>query len=354
MRFSMDGNSLLRPTLAGLVLLGSLLICGCASVSRLAGTVAGTQGSDSLRISVEPQPQPTLYRSGQAILLALPDPVDLRSVQNPRRVGHIRATVSDMHSNELMLEQSVAVLLAGALRNQMLAGGFSVTGQGQSADFELSTQVKLFELNIAGRDELSLVLEASLRDARSNEVIWSAVISEKSDRFAGVMGNSQQTITRYLGAGVTNLLQKLNAGVRASLLLSYPTTISTSGPAAAAMIQPGVTILKSAGVREGATAPSAPAPLPKVAALPAAKPAVSVPVESLQPGKGYGYFSVISMPTRVKVYSDDIYYGLTPLKVMVPAGVMIFEFRFDGFKTVKEKVSVRVGETTELELKLSR
>ena len=152
MRFSMDGNSLLRPTLAGLVLLGSLLICGCASVSRLAGTVAGTQGSDSLRISVEPQPQPTLYRSGQAIRLSLPDPVDLRPLQNPRRIGHIRATVSDMHSSELILDQSASVLLAGALRSQMLADGFSIAGPGQAADFELATKVKLFELNIAGRD----------------------------------------------------------------------------------------------------------------------------------------------------------------------------------------------------------
>jgi ABC-type uncharacterized transport system auxiliary subunit len=360
--FSVEGNAMLRQTLTALMVVCSLLLCACAGVSRLTGTITGMDGGDIIRISVEPQPQPTLYRSGQAIRLSLPDPVDLRPLQNPRRIGHIRATVSDMHSSELILDQSASVLLAGALRSQMLADGFSIAGPGQAADFELATKVKLFELNIAGRDELSLVLEASLRDARSSEVIWSAIITEKSDRFAGVMGNSRETITRYLGTGFANLLQKLNAGVRGSLLLSYPTTISTSGAAALAMTLPGVTTLKSAAVREGAPAPSV--PVPKVPALAPVKPAVIVPVEAggagvrpaelLHPAKGYGYFSVISMPTRVKVYSDDIYYGLTPLKVMVPAGVMVFEFRFDGYKTAREKVSVRVGETTELELKLSR
>jgi hypothetical protein len=69
---------------------------------------------------------------------------------------------------------------------------------------------------------------------------------------------------------------------------------------------------------------------------------------------GYGYVLMISNPTRVKVYSDDIYYGLTPLKVMVPVGVMTFEFRFDGYKTVKEKISVRAGEVTELDLNLKK
>jgi hypothetical protein len=83
-------------------------------------------------------------------------------------------------------------------------------------------------------------------------------------------------------------------------------------------------------------------------------PALAGPSVLSQMPPGYGYFAVISMPTRVKVYSDDVYYGLTPLKVMVPVGVMSFEFRFDGYKTQHEKISVRAGETTELELKLKK
>jgi hypothetical protein len=39
---------------------------------------------------------------------------------------------------------------------------------------------------------------------------------------------------------------------------------------------------------------------------------------------------------------------------MVPVGVMTFEFRFDGYKTATEKISVRNGETTELELTLKK
>ena len=48
--------------------------------------------------------------------------------------------------------------------------------------------------------------------------------------------------------------------------------------------------------------------------------------------------------------SDDIYYGTSPLRLEFDPGVKLFHFELTGYKTVAEKVSIRSGETTELEV----
>lgn len=357
--------------LSAMVLLGT----GCSSVSRMADAVSAI-GSSSSGVSVKVEARQggaPIYRSGASIRLAVPAPRDNRptAASNPAKAGNIRATVMDMHGSELLLGQSVSDLTGSALRGQLGADGFAVTAPGQASDFELSTVIRSFELNIAGRDELSLAVEASLREVRSGEVIWTGLVSEKSDRYAGVMGNSRSSIESYLSDGLGELAQKTSASVRAVLLQAYPKTVSTTGAPSQMAAMPGVTHLKTVAPREGVAAAPAPvapvrAPLPPAAAperpavAVATRPAVVLPAAAAPaavvqaPAAGYGYFSAITMPTRVKVYSDDIYYGLTPLKVMVPAGVMTFEFRFDGYKSVTQKVSVRRGETTVLELKLKK
>jgi ABC-type uncharacterized transport system auxiliary subunit len=349
------------------------LLAGCSSLSNVASSFGG--GSESLEVQLESRPasQP-LLRAGQPVRLLLPDVKDLRQSSNPRQIGRIKATVSDMHSTELLLDKDAAALTTSALRAQLTRDGFSLTPAGQPYDFELVAVIRSFELNVAGRDELNLVVEASLRASGSSDVIWAGVVSEKSDRFAGIMGNSRATITRYLGDGLANLVQKLGASVRGSLVQSYPQTLSTSSqPAPGTESASGVMTLTPASIREGvamkavipavavptASVPTAP-PLPAPLSAPATvAPVATVKAESRPVGApgmlpGYGYISVISMPTRVKVYSDDIYYGLTPLKAMVPVGVMTLEFRFEGYKTSREKVSVRSGETTEIEFQLKK
>jgi hypothetical protein len=348
------------------------LLAGCSSLSNMATSFGG--GSEALEVQLESRPgSQSLLRAGQPVRLLLPDVKDLRQSSNLRQIGRIRATVSDMHSTELLLDRDAAALLTGALRAQLTRDGFSLASAGQPHDFELVTVIRTFELNVAGRDELNLAVEASLRATGGSEVIWAGVISEKSDRFAGIMGNSRATITRYLGDGLANLVQKLGASVRGGLLQSYPQTLSTSSqPVPGAESANGVITLTPASIRDGVAAKAAiPAAVVPTASVPAkplpapvSAPVMVAPVPTVKaesrpvgaPGMlpGYGYISVISMPTRVKVYSDDIYYGLTPLKAMVPVGVMTLEFRFEGYKTSREKVSVRAGETTEIEFQLKK
>ena len=349
-----------------------VLLTGCSSISNMASTFGG--GSEALEVALESRPggQP-LLRAGQPVRLLLSDVKDLRQSSNPRQIGRIKATVSDMHSTELLLDKDAAALTTSALRAQLTRDGFNLVPPGQPHDFELVAVIRSFELNVAGRDELNLAVEASLRASGSSDVIWAGVVSEKSDRFAGIMGNSRATITRYLGDGLANLVQKLGASVRGSLVQSYPQTLSTSSqPAPGTESASGVMTLTPASIREGVamkavipavavptvSVPAAPLPAPLSAPATVA-PVATVKAESRPVGApgmlpGYGYISVISMPTRVKVYSDDIYYGLTPLKAMVPVGVMTLEFRFEGYKTSREKVSVRAGETTEIEFQLKK
>jgi hypothetical protein len=356
----------MRHLALGLALATLLLGTGCSGVARLAGTSGAQDNSDGLHLApAAPSARAPIFRAGQPIRLQALNPTDARPApnRNTRRLGHIRATVSDLYSSELLLDQSVPVLAGAALRAQLAADGFVLAAPGEAHDYELTSALREFQLNIAGRDELSLVLELSLREAGSTERVWAGVVSEKTDRFAGVMGNSSASIARYLEQGLADWTQKAGSAVRTSLLQAYPKSISASGYAVAVPTA-GITTLQATTVREGPPAAPvvAPAPASVVVAAPFATPATAKPPAPASAGPsvlsqmppGYGYFAVISMPTRVKVYSDDVYYGLTPLKVMVPAGVTTFEFRFDGYKTQREKVSVRAGETTELELKLKK
>jgi hypothetical protein len=67
-----------------------------------------------------------------------------------------------------------------------------------------------------------------------------------------------------------------------------------------------------------------------------------------------GRLAATTVPPRARVHVGDVYYGLSPLNLELQAGVHVIRFSLDGFKSVSEKVSVRSGETTELEVTLER
>jgi hypothetical protein len=61
-----------------------------------------------------------------------------------------------------------------------------------------------------------------------------------------------------------------------------------------------------------------------------------------------------SLPSRAKVYLDGVYFGLTPLRVETGVGIREVKIMLEGYRTASEKVSVRKGDSTELELKLRK
>lgn len=316
-----------------------VLAAGCSSMSSLP-SLGGGPAVIHVDVPARAAAAP-LLRDGRPVALAVAEFGDARPGSPGRKVGDIRATVLDIHGTEFALDQDVPAVLGGAARGQLGADGFRLVGAGE-ADFLLSGTIRRFSLDIGSRDELAIAVDASLREARSGNVVWAGTIEEKSDRYAGVNGNTRATIAEYLGAGTAAFTGKLGAVVRDSLARAYPRAI-VAGSAQSPGIS-GVTTTQPAVTRE---APAVAAPVP-----PAPAPAPPVPVASA--AGGVGFVAVASVPARAKVYVDDVYYGVAPIRLELPAGVSLLRFKLDGYKPATEKVAVRRGATTELEVKLER
>jgi hypothetical protein len=304
-------------------LAATLAVAGCSQMPSLPG-VTGTRGaSGAIHVEV---PVPALSSDpvrvqGRVVSVAVPDFTDARAGSPGRRIGAIRATVRDMHASELRVDEDVPTLLSGAARRRLAAEGFRVVAPGEAADLRLEVVVRTFSLEIAGRDELAIVADASLRSGSGAQapVAWKGEIAERSDRYAGVSGNSSATIAEYLGEGVAAFSGKIAAAVRAG-----------TGNAALRPVAAPVS-----GTPQPAAAPSA------AAGRPAADP-------------GAGRLWVLTTPARAKVYIDQVYFGLTPLKLELAPGIVEVRLSLAGFRPVTERVSVRQGDVTELEVSLEK
>ncbi|OIP13844.1 MAG: hypothetical protein AUK53_05895 [Betaproteobacteria bacterium CG2_30_59_46] len=325
------------------------LATGCSRMPTVPNPLDLVSGPSVLHVEVAPSPGAMpLLRNGQTLSLAVGDFTDARPGPIGRKIGDIKATVSNMHSSEMALDQDVTTVLSGAARGQLASDGFRLVGADYPADFRLSGVVKAFSLTVAGRDERVIAVEAMLREGRSGDVIWSGLISEKDDRYAGVTGNSRGSLIKYLGEGVSAFAGKVSAAVRDGLAKSYPRSIVVSQTRNIPTI-PGITTLHAPVSRDEPVAlPKSPL-LPAAIAVPSPHPA---PPPSADVGPAVGYVSVYSIPTRAKVYVEDVYYGVTPIKIELPVGVGQLRFKRDGYKLATEKVAIRRGEITELEVTL--
>ncbi len=351
----------------GLICVGAALLlgAGCARMPSISipNPLDLVAGPSTIHLDVSPQPGALpLLRAGQSVSLAVADFTDARPGNPGRKIGNIRATVTNMHGTELSLDQDVNSLLQTVASKQLAADGFRLAGSGENAEFRLSVTTKAFSLNIAGTDDLTITADVIVREGKSGDVVWSGVVTERVDRYAGVSGNSRATITDYLGEGVLVFSGKISAVVRDSLAKAYPQSLTVSQQRPIASIS-GVSATKAATPKEsypaaGAGAATATVPavapstavvaVPKATALPEEKPAAQAVIATT------GSLVLTSIPSRAKVYVGDVYYGLTPLTLDLSVGVSQMYFKLEGFKSASEKVSVRRGETTELEIKFQK
>ena len=313
---------LFRYGIYGLALLG---MAGCTGMPSLGRTPA------ALQLDIVPQLAPNqIVHSQRPIVLRVAEYADARSAAPSRKIGDINATVFDMFGTELVMED-LARTVTAALENQLSASGFQTLTDGGkttagSADFEIFGVIREFSMNIGGRDEVSIVVETTLRDARSGSVLWSGAVAEKSNRYAGVTGNTRSSITRYLSGALVKVTAKTRDAVSASIMQTYPERFAQTAPARDAT--PGVTVLV--------------APPAHIALSQTARPGMT------------GRLAVTTLPARAKVYVAGVYYGLSPLKLELEPGIYTINFKLDTFKTATEKVSVRQSETTELEIRLTK
>ncbi len=321
--------------------LAALSVTACTDISAIGNPFS--RGSSTLHLDAHPKKSSAvIQRSGQPVVLLLGAVVDGRDDSTTHTIGKVTSSIVDMSGDSLKLDEDVASVVFNGLKNQLVADGFQViSDSGAPHDFELTLVAKNFRLDIVERDNLNISADLNLR-AHSGDILWAGSVAEKSSRFAGVSGDSRVTVIDYLNKGLAAWAVKASAMVRDSLLRSYPQTMALSEHAErATVIMSGIKTQQDIKPREAVV-------VPKLTA--AAEPILAVaPIATHQ-----GLFSVTTTPPRAKVYVDDIYYGSTPLKLEFDQGIVLFRFKLEGYKTVSEKVSIRRGETTELDIKFEK
>lgn len=322
-------SSLLRR--AALVALLSA-VAGCSSVGGASdGTLSNITGKKVAGDS-------SGYALKNAATVRVSQYIDQRQVGNPRFLGQITTRVNGVSGNELILDQDIAVIATAAIKKRFDAEGFQVLegGDANNALFEVSGVIKELLLNVRNRDEIIISIETTLKDAATGKVVWSGLVTEKNDRFAGVTGNNKADVDAYLNKGLRVVSGKTVEAIGASLMAARPELFN---------LTPGTKAIKGVDVYVAPlAAPSAAATLPAIPAQAAASPANATT----------GLLSVNTNPPRAKVYLDGVYFGLSPLRSEIEPGIHEVVVNLNGYKTVTEKVSVRKGDNTELELSLER
>jgi len=339
-------NSLLRRI--ALVMLLSA-VAGCSTVKDAKDSVSGwINGSDStLSTAAEKKTTGSGPTIKYAATLRVNKYVDQRKAGNPRLLGIATTRVRGVDGEQLLLDQEIANIVTIAIKKRFDTEGYQVL-EGSSASnalFEVSGVIKDLTLNVRERDEINIAIETTLTDLASGKVVWSGLVTEKHDRFAGVSGNNKDDVIDYLNKELRIASNKTVEAVSASLMAAQPELFNLT---AGTKPIPGVTVY----VAPTAAKPAPAAPAPSHGVQPGG--AVPPPTYTPQASATTGLLLVNTNPPRAKVYLDGVYYGLSPLRLEMEPGVHAIGVKLEGYRMVTEKVSVRKGDNTEIELNLER
>jgi len=332
-----------------LVLLSA--IAGCSSVKDAKDQVTGWMGGGDSTISTADEKKGTDGSTGPLIkyaaTLRVNKYVDQRKSNNPRLLGIAEARVIGVDGDQLLLDQEIATIVTTAIKNRFDTEGYQVL-EGSSANnalFEVSGVIKDLTLNVKARDEINIAIETTLKEVATGKVVWSGIVVEKNDRYAGTSGNSKGDIVAYMNKILRVACTKTTGAVSASLMASRPELFNLT-PGTKPV--PGVTVYVAPPA-----ATSAPAtPAPGYGAQPSG--AVPPPAYIPRASDTTGLLLVNTNPQRAKVYLDGVYYGMSPLRLEMEPGVHAISVKLEGYRMSTEKVSVRKGDNTEIELSLER
>ena len=319
------------------VLLGTCL-AALAACSALEGENSGLLSRDNV-LHTGGGKLAEKYEMKNAAVLRIRPYVDQRAEKNPRLLGENTTRVFGLDGNELIADHDVASIATASFRKQFQKAGFPVLEDGstQTPVFELSGVVKTLTMNSRDRDDISIAIETSVTDVATGKVIWSALVSEKNNRFAGVSGDTKADLVDYLNREMRIASDKTVDAVNTLLMATYPALFN---------LIPGTKTISGVTVLSAPSAAVAPV-------VPAAEAAlIPAPAYTPHASATMGLLVVSSKPSRAKVYLDGVYYGMTPLRAEIEPGVHSVEVKLEGYKTSSEKVSVRKSDETELELTL--
>ena len=325
----------------GLVAACLMTLAACSSTNT--GEKGGWFSSDNLLRYTAPEVKGEPVINNGAVLRIKPF-VDERGQKSPRFLGDKTTRVRGMDGNVLVMDRDLSDIATQVYKGKFSKAGYEVLADDatKAPVFELSGVLKRLTLNSKDRDDVDIAIEANLTEAASGKLIWSALVTEKNDRFAGVAGNNKESVVGYLNQGIGIVAGKTVSAVDSLLMASYPALFN---------LTPGTKAINGVTVYTAPIITPTVAPVVAVAPVPVIAPvAVAAPVVAASTGT----LALSSKPSRAKVYVDGVYFGLSPMKIEMDAGVHEIEVKLDGYKAASEKVSVRKANTTELEFALKR
>lgn len=330
-------KQLLQRIFLGLMVM-SVAACSDMSTNGLFG--GGDKGI-SVQASHRANPNAPLVKYAASIYLV--PYTDGRKGASPRKIGVGGENVSGMMGRDITLDQDVATIVTSSIRQHFDDAGFQISeADTGNADFKLSGVVQDLTYNVKYRDEVSIALASTLTDRKTGKVIWSGVVVQKDSRFAGIQGDDKNDVARYLKKELSIVSSKTTEAISSVLMVVHPELFNLT-PGTKAI--PGVTVLVAPTSAPSAAAPGQSGQSGNAGAVP--PPAIAAHATATQ-----GLLLVNSNPQRAKVYVDDVYYGLSPLRVQMDPGIHTVSVKLEGYQMVEEKVSVRKGDNTDVELNL--
>lgn len=308
----------------------SLLSLGIAGCANFIGSA--TEAGNELRIREDVKPGPNARQEKYQITVRMAGYTDARQVDSPRRVGVSNARITGLIGKDIMSDRDATEVVAESMKKRLGDAGLQIlAGDIPNAQFQLSGAVKELSIDIKDRDYVNIAIESTLTEVASGKVIWSGLVVERAERYAGISGNGKKDVADFLKWKLGVVSTKTTESILSVLMATRPEMFDM-----VVGIKPvqGVTVFSnSAGSAASAVAPAV------------------VPAEVVITN---GTLAISSSPSRAKVYVDGVYFGLTPLRAEFSAGIHEVSIKLDGYKTSSEKVSVRKGDNTEMDIKLQR
>lgn len=309
-------------------LIVSLLILSFAGCTSFFGAIADTE--NVLRVREDVKPSANARMEKYPITVRMGRYTDSRQTDNPRLLGSSSSRILGLTGNVILSDRDATQLVMESMKKRLAETGLQIVpDETSSAQFQLSGSVKEMSIDIKDRDYVNIAIESTLTEIVSGKVIWSGVVVERSERYAGVSGNSKKDVANYLRKELGIATTKTSESILSVLMASRPELFNLE--VGAKPVQ-GIT-LYSNGLSGAASA-----------VVPAS--------DESESEASNGTLSVSSVPSRAKVYVDGVYFGLTPLRAEIAVGVREVSVKLDGYQPADEKVSVRKGDQTELELQL--
>jgi len=231
---------------------------------------------------------------------------DERKEGNPKKLGDITSPVFGIDTTELIIEKKVADFVTDAFKEQFTLAGFKTqeVAVSQDADFLIEGSVKAFSLDIGPKDSIEIEISTTLKDAKTGDILWSGDVAEKEERFAGVMGNTRETVAKYISRSLAKVIKNTLTDVASAIEKTRPQSVEP--------------------IKE----------------------------EVILGNEGRLFLS--SVPPKAQVYVDDVYYGLTPITIDLAPGIYNVGFKMEGFKNAVQKIAVRKGRVTEFAVILEK